>query len=182
MDRKTHKKISKKRFSTCENRSCEKNAHKQKPVRRSVKNVSVGLRVCPQDEQTLPWSQFNIYKICIWTTHLYTLYNNSSQNYSLYKKTALRFTVRSQIMCAFPIQICSSLSAFSLSPSHFDLYFIDFHFLYISFPASFIQYSVSGLGIFPLFRLAVIAFVLSLRFFLWRFLYFMLQACVILAL
>lgn len=146
-------------------------------MRTSVKNGSESTWVCvfvlfvcakrSQDAQTLPWSQFNIYKICIWTTYLYTLYNNWRQNYSFYKKRSAQWHSKWQCKLwnqltpnisilfpsgqyAFPIQSWSTVSCLSLFFS-LVLILIDilliFTFFTFSFSAPFIQYSVSGLGI-----------------------------------
>lgn len=151
----------------------------QKRMRTSVKNASKSTWVCvfvlfvrakrSQDAQTLPWLQFNIYKICIWTTYLYTLYNNWRQNYSFYKKRSAQWHSKWQCKLwnqltpnvsilfpsgqnAFPIQSWSTVSclppSLSLSLVLILIYILlIFTFFTFSFPASFIQYSVSGLGI-----------------------------------
>ncbi len=94
--------------------------------------------------------------------NLYTLYNNWRQNYSFTKNDPpngiQNDSTSSEIssilfpsgQCAFPIQSWSTVSCLSLS---FSLALIliyiwlNFTIFTFSFPASFIQYSVSGLGI-----------------------------------
>lgn len=182
----------------------------QKKMRTSVKNVSKSIWVC-----VCPFHPLQMLTGCtnpsmiavqylqnLHLNNLYTLYNNWRQNYSFYKKQSAQWHSKWQCKLCQTSQSCSlqaktpfraevgpqshaSLS-FLLPCSHFDLCFIDFHFLYISC----IQYSVSGLLSVSFFLTRRYCFALSLRSFLWfgsvqnrrRFLDCMLQACVILAL
>ncbi len=157
------------------------------------------LRVCPFSlRQTLAgWLQFNIYKICIWTTYIHcttidvkiTAFTkndppNGIQNDSSSSEISSILFPSGQ--CAFPIQSWSTVSrlSLSLSPSFsfwfiFDWISLSLHFLSLHLLFSILFQDLA----FPSFWLAVIAFALSFRSFLWfGFLKCMLQTCVILAL
>ncbi len=122
------------------------------------------LRVCPFSlRQTLAgWLQFNIYKICIWTTYIHcttidvkiTAFTkndppNGIQNdkYKLWNQLnpvpfrPMRLSNPKLVHSITPLSLSFSLALILI---YIWLIFTIFTF---SFPASFIQYSVSGLGI-----------------------------------
>lgn len=186
-------------------------------VRTFVKNVSKSTWVCvfvlfvrakrSQDAQTLPWLQFSIYKIWIWTTYLYTLYNNLSKLQLLQKMirpTAFKITVHAlksahgkhlnhvpfRLKCHSNPKLVHSIMP--LSPS-FSFWFIFYWFsLSLHFLSLHLLFIILFQDLaFPSFWLAVIAFALSFRSFLWFWIgkepeevwdCKLLQACVILAL
>lgn len=186
-------------------------------MRTFVKNVSKSTWVCvfvlfvrakrSQDAQTLPWLQFSIYKIWIWTTYLYTLYNNLSKLQLLQKMirpTAFKITVHAlksahgkhlnhvpfRLKCHSNPKLVHSIMP--LSPS-FSFWFIFYWFsLSLHFLSLHLLFIILFQDLaFPSFWLAVIAFALSFRSFLWFWIgkepeevwdCKLLQACVILAL
>lgn len=162
-------------------------------MRTSVKNVSKSTRVHvfvlfirakpSQDAQTLPWLQFNIYKIWIWTTYLYTLYNNLSKLQLLQKMIrpmAFKITVHalksahgkhlnhvpSGLKCHSNPELEHSIMP--LSP-WFSFWFIFYWFwLSLHFLSLHLLFSILFQDLaFPSLWLAVIAFSRSFHPFLW---------------
>ncbi len=114
------------------------------------------LRVCPFSlRQTLSRMIAVQYLQNLHLNNLYTLYNNWRQNYSFYKKRSAQWHSKWQYKLwnqlnpvpFRPMRLSNPKLVHSIMPlslflprSHYDLYLIDFHYLYIFFPCIF--YSV----------------------------------------